>query len=98
MAATEEVWLPREVHNYDRGPTYRNFGDRQCWRGSLGIIQCYKWGQARFSTGPMLFSIFLSAIHDESFRDMGMASTYSPDRALTYSTSDTSDRRTRLLG
>ena len=28
----------------------------------------------------------------------GMASTYSPDRALTYSTSHTSYRRTRLLG
>ena len=22
MAATEEVWMPREVHNYDRGSTY----------------------------------------------------------------------------
>ena len=28
----------------------------------------------------------------------GMASTYSPGRALTYSTSHNSDRRTRLLG
>ena len=27
MAATEEVWLPREVHNYDRGYTYRNDGE-----------------------------------------------------------------------
>ena len=27
MAATEEVWLPREVHNYDRGSTYRNDGE-----------------------------------------------------------------------
>ena len=26
MAATEEVWLPREVHNNDRGTTYRNDG------------------------------------------------------------------------
>ena len=25
--ATEEVWLPREVHNNDRGTTYRNDGD-----------------------------------------------------------------------
>ena len=41
----------------------------------------------------MLFSIFLSAILDEAFRDMGggVASTYSPDRALTYSTSHTSE-------
>ena len=26
-AATEEVWLPREVHNNDRGSTYRNDGE-----------------------------------------------------------------------
>ena len=45
MAATEEAWVPREVHNYDRGSIYRNDGD-------LGIIQCYKWGQARLCTGP----------------------------------------------
>ena len=51
---------------------------------------------------PTLFSIFLSAMLDEAFRDMGgggvVASTYSPDRALTYSTSHTSERRPRLLG
>ena len=47
---------------------------------------------------PTLFPIFLSAMLDEAFRDMGMASTYSPDRALTYSTSHTSEQRTRLLG
>ena len=57
---------------------------------------------------PMLFSIFLSAMLDEAFRDMGdgvyiqsrweMASTYSPHRALTYSTSHTTERRPRLLG
>ena len=29
---------------------------------------------------------------------LGMASTYSPDRMLTYSTSHTSERRPRLLG
>ena len=28
------------------------------------------------------FSIFLSAMLDDAFRDMGVASTYSPDRAL----------------
>ena len=27
MAATEEVWLPREVHNNDRGTTYWNDGE-----------------------------------------------------------------------
>ena len=41
---------------------------------------------------PTLFAIFLSAMLDDAFRDMGMASTYSPDIALTYSTSHTSDK------
>ena len=31
---------------------------------------------------PTLFSFLLSAMLDHAFRDMGMASTYSPDRAL----------------
>ena len=52
MAATEEVLMPTEVHNYDRGSTYRNVGECQCGRGSLGIVQCYKWGQARLYNGP----------------------------------------------
>ena len=43
MAATEEVWLPREVHNNDRGTTYRN---------DVAIVQGHKWGQARLCTGP----------------------------------------------
>jgi len=48
---------------------------------------------------PTLCSIFLSAMLDDAFRDMGMASTCSPDgRALTYSTSHTSERRPGLLG
>ena len=81
MAATEEVGMPREVHNYDRSSTYRNDGDCYGWRESLG----------RLCTNPTLFSIFLSAMLDEAFRDMG-------DRALTYPTSHTSERRPRLLG
>ena len=37
---------------------------------------------------PTLFSIFQSAMLDDAFRDRheGVASTYSPNRALTYST------------
>ena len=56
MVATEEVWLPREVHNNYRGTTCRNDGEYGRWR------------------------------------------LHSPDRALTYSTSHTSERRPRLLG
>ena len=39
---------------------------------------------------PTLFFVFLSAMLDEAFREMGMTSIYSPDRALIYSTSHTS--------
>ena len=39
--------------------------------GSLGIVQCHKWDQAKVCTGPILFSIFLSAMVDEAFRYMG---------------------------
>ena len=56
MTATEEVWMPGEVHNYDRGSTYRN-DECLCWRGSLRIVQCYKF--------------VLSTMLDEAFRDMG---------------------------
>ena len=35
--------------------------------GSLGIVQCYK---QRYALAPTLFSIFLSAMLDEAFRDM----------------------------
>ena len=45
---------------------------------------------------PTLFSIFLSAMLDDAFRDMGDG-IYSPDRAQTYSTSHTSERRPRLI-
>ena len=52
MAATEEVSMPRNVHNYDQGSTYWNDGERYCWRESLGFVQCYKWGHARTCTAP----------------------------------------------
>ena len=52
MVVTEEVWLPREVHNIDRSTTYRNDGECWCWSGSLGFVQCHKWGHARLCTGP----------------------------------------------
>ena len=52
MAATEEIWMPREIHNHDRGSTYGNDGECECWRGSLGNVRCYQWCQARLCTGP----------------------------------------------
>ena len=42
----------REVHNYDRGSINRNDGECKSWRGSLGIVHCYNWGQASLCTGP----------------------------------------------
>ena len=83
MAATEEVWLPREVHNNDRGGEVSE---------SFSVTHGVKQGCV---LAPTLFSIFLSAMIDEAW---GMASTYSPDRTVTYSTSHTSERRPRLLG
>ena len=62
MAATEEVWLPREVHN-DRGATYRNDGECYYWRG---VLEYYCTVLA-----PALFSIFLSEMLDKAFRDLG---------------------------
>ena len=53
------------------GCPYRNDGGCKCWRGSLEIVQYYKWGQAKLCTGPTLFSIFLSATLDEAFQCMG---------------------------
>ena len=46
---------------------------------------------------PTLFSIFLSAMLDEAFRDMGDGVYIQSSRALTYSTSHTSERIPRLL-
>ena len=71
MAATEEVWLPREVHNCDRDTTYRN--DDECSVGgevseSFNVTNGVKQGCV---LAPTLFSIFLSAMRDEAFRDMG---------------------------
>ncbi|KAK2189424.1 hypothetical protein NP493_107g07020 [Ridgeia piscesae] len=62
---------------------------------SFGVTNGVKQGCV---LAPTLFSIFLSAMLDEAFLDRGVASTYSPDRTLTYSTSHTSERRPRLLG
>ena len=65
MAATEEVWLPREVHNYDRGMMANvSVGGEvsESFSVTNGVKQgCY----------PTLFSIFLSALLDDAFRDMG---------------------------
>ena len=36
----------------DQGSIHQNDGECHCWTGSLGIVQCYKWGQARLCTGP----------------------------------------------
>ena len=90
MAATEEIWMPREIHNHDRGSTYGNDGECECWRGSLGNVRCYQWCQASVCWPPHLpISMLVEA---EAWE---MASIYSLDRALTYS-SHTSERRPRL--
>ena len=94
MAAIEEIWIPREVHNYDRGSTYRN--DGEYWRGSLGIVRCYKWGQARMCT-PRSSPCSYQQCSTRLSETWVMASTYSQDRALIYSTSHISERRELLF-
>ena len=70
MAATEEVWLPREVHNNDRGlhtGMLANVSDGGDVSESFGVTNGVKQGCVLAS---MLFSIFLSAMFDEAFRYM----------------------------
>ena len=71
MAAAQEIWMPRKVHNHDRQSAYRNDGERQEWRGGLGHIFYNKGFQAGVRTDSHAFSIFLSAMLEEAFRDMG---------------------------
>ena len=64
---------------------------------SFGVTNGVKQGCV---LDPMVFSILLSAMLNEAFRDMGdgIYIQYSSDNALTYSTSQTSERRPRLFG
>ena len=63
MAAPEEVWLPREVHNYDRASKV----GREVTE-SVSVTNGVKQGCV---LAPTLFSIVLSAILDETYQDMG---------------------------
>ena len=70
MAATEEIWMIRKVHNHDRKSAtgmmvnVRNGGEVS---DTFAIINGVKQGCVLAT----LFSIFLSAIFEEAFRDMG---------------------------
>ena len=65
--------------------------------GLRGIVQCQKWGQAR-CWPPRSSPSSYQQCSTRLCETWGMASTYSPDRALTYSTSHSSERRPSLLG
>ena len=72
MAAAEEIWMPRKVHNHDRKSVYRNDNQHQEWREGLGYISYNKRCQEYVCVlAPTLFSIFLSTMLEEAFRDMG---------------------------
>ena len=61
----------------------------------FGIIQCHKWGKQGCvppRSSPSSYQQCSTRLSETS----GMASTYSADRALTYSTSHTSEQRPRL--
>ena len=70
MAPTEEVWMPREVHNYE--PLHTEMMANVSVGGevseSFGVTNGVKQGCV---LAPTRFSIFLSAMLDEAFRDMG---------------------------
>ena len=94
MAATEEVWLPREVHNDEALHTGMkanvSVGGEvsELFSVANGVTQgCVLASPSSYQQCPTRRS--------ETWE---MASTYSPDRALTYSTSHTSERRPILLG
>ena len=92
MSVTEEVWLLREfptvIEALHTG-MMANVSVGGEVSESFSVTNVVKQGCV---LAPTLFSIFLSAMLDEAFGDMGggVASTYSPDRALTYSMSHTS--------
>ena len=70
MAAAEEILMAREVHTHDRRSAYQNDGHRQKWRGGLGYICYNKQCQAGVRTVSHSFSIFLSAMLEETFMDI----------------------------
>ena len=98
MAATEEVWLPTEVHNNDRSTTTgmtANVSVGGEVSESFGVTNGVKQG---YVLAPYALLHLPVSNARRGFPIHGLASTYSPDRALTYSTSHTSERRPRLLG
>ena len=72
MAATEEIYGSTEKFTTMTEVLHNGMMANVSVGGEvrLGIVQCYKWGQARLCTAPTLFSIFLSAMPDEAFRDI----------------------------
>ena len=71
MAAAEEIWMPRNVHNHYRSlhtgmmVDVRNEGEVS---DPFAITNGVRQGCV---LAPTLFSIFLSAMLEEAFRDMG---------------------------
>ena len=99
MAATEEIWMPREVHSYDRGSTHRNVSELLLLDGKSRNRSVSQIGSSKVvywlpCSSPSSYQQCLTRLPETR----EMASTYSPDRALTYSTSHTSERPPRLLG
>ena len=61
--------MPQKVHYHNRKSAYRNDRQRQQGRGGLGYIyytKCFEAGVPKTD-----FTIFLSAMLEEAFRDMG---------------------------
>ena len=55
MAAAEDIWTSRKVHNHDKKSVYQNDGQGQEWRGGLCYIYYNKQCQAGVRTGSQAF-------------------------------------------
>ena len=71
MADTEELWLPRKVHNHLRKFVYGNDGQNQEYGGGLRYICYNKMCKHGYVQAPTLFSVFLPAMLEEAFKNMG---------------------------
>ena len=100
MAAAQEIWIPRKVHNHDRKSAYRNYGERVNVRKGMDVSDTFvltngiKQGCI---LAPTLFSIFLSAMLEEAFRDMSLHPITPECRPIYSCTLQREDKITNIL-
>ena len=76
--------MPRKVHNHDRKSAQRNDDERQEWREVSDIFAIANGVKQWCVLAHTLFSIFLSEMPEEAFRDIwGTESTSNHARMQT---------------